>query len=66
MVVVFLLLNYRDFPGGPEVGNLPCNVRAMSLTPGQGTKIPHARGHGALGKNGGGGSQPAPESDAAG
>ena len=44
MVVVFLLLNYRDFPDGPEVGNLPCSVGAMGLILGQGTKIPHATG----------------------
>ena len=33
-VLVFLLLNYRDFPGGSEVGNLPCNVGDMGLIPG--------------------------------
>ena len=30
-----------DFPGGPVVKNLPCNVRDTGLIPGQGTKIPH-------------------------
>ena len=33
-----------DFPGGPEVRNLPCNEGDMGLIPGWGTKIPHAAG----------------------
>ena len=32
----------RDFPGGPEVKNLPCNAGDASAISGQGTKIPHA------------------------
>ena len=32
----------EDFPGGPEVRNLPCNEGDMGLIPGWGTKIPHA------------------------
>ena len=34
----------RDFPGGPVVKNLPCNVGDIVLIPGGGTKIPHALG----------------------
>ena len=34
-----------DFPGGPVVRHLPCKARDGSLTPGRGTKIPHAVGH---------------------
>ena len=33
-----------DFPGGPVVKNLPSNAGDAGLTPGQGTKIPHAAG----------------------
>ena len=33
-----------NFPGGPVVKNLPCNAGDLGLNPGQGTKIPHARG----------------------
>ena len=71
-VLVFLLLYFRDYPGGSEVGNLPCNVGDMGLIPGQGTKIPHGhrakltRWAGVLRKIEGGGSQPAPEGDAVG
>ena len=31
-----------DFPGGPEVKNLPCNAEVASLNLGQGIKIPPA------------------------
>ena len=31
-----------DYPGIPEVKNLPCNAWDVGLIPGQGTKIPHA------------------------
>ena len=31
----------RDFPGGPEVKNLPCHAGDAGLIPGQGTKISH-------------------------
>ena len=34
----------EDFPGGPVVKSLPCNIRHMSSIPGWGTKIPHATG----------------------
>ena len=34
----------RDFPGGPVVKNPPSNSGDMDSIPGQGTKIPHARG----------------------
>ena len=34
----------QDFPGGPEVKNLPSNAGNMGLIPDQGTKIPHAMG----------------------
>lgn len=30
-----------DLPGGPEVNSL-CNAEDSGLTPGQGTKLPHA------------------------
>ena len=31
----------RDFAGGPEVKNPPCNAGDVDLIPVQGTKIPH-------------------------
>ena len=31
----------RDFPGGPEVKNLPCNADDVGFIPGWGTKISH-------------------------
>ena len=31
----------RDFPGGPVVKNLLCNVRNVGLIPGRETGIPH-------------------------
>ena len=31
----------RDFPGGPEVKNLPCNAEDAGLNPSWGTRIPH-------------------------
>ena len=31
-----------SFPGGPVFKTLPSNVEGTGLTPGQGTKIPHA------------------------
>ena len=34
----------RDFPGGPGVKNLPCNVRDIDSISGQETKIPYAGG----------------------
>ena len=34
--------NYRDLPRGPVVRDLPCNTGDLSLSPGQGTEIPHA------------------------
>ena len=34
----------KDFTGGPVVKNPPPNVEDVALTPGQGTKIPHAAG----------------------
>ena len=33
-----------DFPGGPAVKNPPSNAGGAGLTPGQGTKVPHATG----------------------
>ena len=33
----------RDFPGGPEVKNLPCNTGDTGLILGPGTKIPHSK-----------------------
>ena len=36
--------NARDFPGGPVVGNSPCNARDTGLIPDQGTNIPHSLG----------------------
>ena len=35
---------WKDFPGGPVVKNPPYNAGNVGLTPGQGTKIPHAAG----------------------
>ena len=37
-------INKRDFPGGPVVKNPPYKAGDTGLTPGQGTKIPHASG----------------------
>ena len=34
----------RDFPGGPEVRNLPSNAGDTDSIPGRGTKIPQALG----------------------
>ena len=34
----------RAFPGGPVVNNVPSNAEDSSLIPGQGSKIPHAKG----------------------
>ena len=34
--------HHRDFPGGPVVKNVPSNAGDAGLTPGQGSKIPHA------------------------
>ena len=31
---------FRDFPGGPLVKNLPCNAQGTGSIPGQGSKIP--------------------------
>ena len=36
------MLTKMNFPGGPVFKNLPSNVDGAGLTPGQGTKIPHA------------------------
>ena len=33
-----------DFPGGPMVKNLPSNTEDTGSIPGQGIKIPHAKG----------------------
>ena len=38
-----LNLDIRDSPGGPEVKNVSCSAGDVSLIPGQGTKIPHAK-----------------------
>ena len=35
---------WRDFPGGPAVKNLPSIAGDSGSSPGQGTKIPHAAG----------------------
>ena len=35
-----------DFPGGPVVKNLPCNVEDEGSIPGWGSKILHAPGQG--------------------
>ena len=34
--------DYRDFPGGPVIKNLPSDAGHMSSITGQGTNIPHA------------------------
>ena len=37
-----LKVHSRDFPGGPLIKNLPCNVGGVGLMSGWGTgKIPH-------------------------
>ena len=36
--------NYKDFPDGPVVKNLPCKAEDTGSIPGWGTKIPHAAG----------------------
>ena len=36
--------SFRDFPGGSMVKNPPCNAGDVGSIPGQGTKVPHARG----------------------
>ena len=33
-----------DIPDGPVVKNLLCNAGVLGSVPGQGTKIPHAKG----------------------
>ena len=38
------MLMKMNFPGGPVFKTLPSNVEGTGLTPGQGTKIPHAFG----------------------
>ena len=35
----------KDFPAGPVVKDPPANARDTGSIPGQGTKIPHARGN---------------------
>ena len=37
--------DFRDFPGGPLVKNLPSNAGNTGLIPGPRTKIPHATGN---------------------
>ena len=39
-----LFRNDQDFPGGSVVKNPPSKVVDTSSSPGQGTKIPHAKG----------------------
>ena len=36
--------NFRDFPGGPVVRNLPCNAGDAGSIPGRGTNTQHAAG----------------------
>ena len=43
-VSAHILINCRDFPGGPVVKNPPSNARDVGSIPGRGTKIPHAAG----------------------
>ena len=38
-------MEFRDFPGGPVVKNLPSNAGDSGWILGQGTKIPHAAHH---------------------
>ena len=38
----FKSFQYRDFPGGPVVKNLPSNAGDAGSIPVRGTKIPHA------------------------
>ena len=43
-IYLFQTVSIRDFPGGPVVKNPPSNAGDTGLIPGQGTKIPHAKG----------------------
>ena len=40
----YFTISSQDFPGGPVVENPSYNAGDTGLTPGQGTKIPHAEG----------------------
>ena len=40
--IQFHVLMKMNFPGGPVFKTLLSNVEGTGLTPGQGTKIPHA------------------------
>ena len=40
--LVLKRLTLGHFPGGPVVGNLPCNAGDTGLIPGERTDIPHA------------------------
>ena len=40
--ILFLNLQYGNFPSGPVVKNLPCNAGDAGLIPGGRTKIPYA------------------------
>ena len=41
----YSVMDFRDFPGGPVVKNLPSNAGDSGWIPGQGTEIPHAAHH---------------------
>ena len=40
--IAFKILSW-DFPSGPVVKNMLCNAEDSGSSPGQGTKIPHAK-----------------------
>ena len=42
---------WREFPGGPVVKNLPSNAGDVGSIPGQGIKTPHGKGKQATGHN---------------
>ena len=39
------MLQYSEFPGGPELGTHAVTAEGEGSIPGQGTKIPQAAGH---------------------
>ena len=42
--IFFKKVTISNFPGGPVVKKLPCNVGDTVLIPALGTKIPHTKG----------------------
>ena len=42
--MIVIINNLGDFAGDPVVKNPPCNAEDAGSIPGQGTKMPHAKG----------------------